>query len=224
MSLYDIDYTRVGKQLTPPDKRQTFINAWVKNLLAPMQWIADLWLRDYRTGSSAALWLNSTTYAKYDRVKYKFAIYESLLDGNLNHLPTDTTRWMVVQDNFIGISERILYTSITLTLTYAMNKRFDTVFRQPPNLSDIYISNNAIPVAPFIFGATAQNSSAFYSQSSTEFFINASGFVVAYNFSIHVPVAVYNALDPLPANREKIFRNFVDKIICAGITYNIVTY
>lgn len=189
-----------------------------------MQWIANLWLHDYRVGSLAAGWLSTTTYAKYDRVKYQFSIYESLASGNLNNLPTDQTHWMLVQSNFIGVAERILYNGITLTLTYALNKRFGTIFRQPNNVSDIYIGNNTPPLAPFIFGGAEANSSSFFSQFSTEFFINSYDFSANYNFNINVPLAVYNALDPLPANRDKIFRSFVNSIIPAGITYKIVTY
>jgi hypothetical protein len=223
-TIFDIDYTKTGKQLTPPDKRQTVINAWVKCLLAPMQWLADLWLKDYRVGSTAALWIITTNYGKYDRVKYKFAIYESLAAANLGNLPTDLTKWKVVQKNFIGVTERILYTGLTLTLTYALNKRFDTIFRQPPTLADIYISNNVIPFPPFIVGGSSNNSSSSFSLGSTEFVIDAYSFTNNFNFTIHVPVATYNALDPLPANRDKIFRSFVDGIIPAGITYNIVTF
>lgn len=225
MSLFDIDYNKTGQQLLPPDKRGFVMISWLSSLLKPMQWIADLWLRDYRIGSSASLWLNSTTYAKYEKVKYNFCIYESLVDGNLNNTPDSSPlSWMLVQENFIGLSERIRYTGITLTLTYALNKRFATVFRQPPNISDIYVGNNVIPFPPFIFGGNEENSSSFFSLSSTEFFINAYSFTDNYNFSIYVPVATYDALDPLPINREKIFRSFVNGIIPAGITYNIITY
>lgn len=224
MAIYDINFSKTGRQLLPPDKRNPNTVSLVKGLLAPMQWISDLWLKDYRVGSLAQNWLSTSTYVKYDRVKYKFAIYESLAGGNLNNLPTDKTKWALVQPNFIGLSERLLYNGITLTLTYALNKRFGTIFRQPPNVADIYINNNNIPYPPFIFGGDSVSSSSFFSQSSTEYFINAYSFTSTFNFSIFVPVAVYNALDPLSANRDKIFRAFVNSIIPAGITYNITTY
>lgn len=224
MSIYDIDYSQTGPLLLPPDKRNRGLKSFVKVLLSPMQWDADLHFKDYRIGSLAPGWLNSTTYAKYDRVKYNFAIYESIGSTNLNHLPTDTNYWFVVQPNFIGISERVLYNGITLTLTYALNKRFGTLFRQPNNVSDIYIGNNVPPIPPFIFGYSESNSSSFFPQISTEYFINSYSFTTNYNFNINVPVAVYNALDPFPANRDKIFRAFVNGIIPAGITFNIITY
>src|ERR1700742_3388077 len=104
--IYDIDYGEMGVQLLPPDKRQPAMKAWVNVLLKPIQWLRDLWLGDYRTGSSGTLWLNSTTYAKGERVVFKGSAYESLADGNLNNLPTDITKWFIVQQNFIGVEER----------------------------------------------------------------------------------------------------------------------
>lgn len=224
MAIFDIDYSKAGPLLLPPDKRGGYMLSWAGVVLKPMQWIVDLWLHDYRVGSLAADWIVGSTYAKYDRVKYQFAIYESLGSGNIGNVPTNATYWMLVQPNFIGISERVLYNGITLTLTYALNKRFGTIFRQPNNVSDIYINNNTPPISPFIFGNTEGNSSSFFSQLSTEFFINSYSFTGSYNFTINVPVAAYTSLDPLPANQDKIFRSFVDSIIPAGVTYNIQTY
>lgn len=223
MSIYDVDYTQAGSELLPPDKRNPFMLAWVKCILIPLQWLADLWFGEYRTGSTAQEWLDTTTYQKYQRAKQNTIVYESLIDDNTD-APTVTTSWQVVQANFIGLSERILYTGQILTLTYALNKRFVTVFRQPPNISDIFISNNVVPVFPFIFGATSENSSSFFAQSSTEFFINDYSFTGEFNFSINMPTDVYNALDPTPSNCDKIVRAFVDKYIPSGITYNIVLY
>lgn len=221
MSIYDVDFSKVGPRLLPPDKRFPVMNAWIKVFLSPIQWVRDLWLGEYRTGSTAQNWLSTTTYAKYDRAIQNTIVYESLISGN-NQVPTNTAAWQVVQANFIGLSERILYTGQTLTLTYALNKRFMTVFRQPPNISDIYISNNNLGAFPFIVGADEQSSSDIFYQTSSEFIIDGFSFTGRYNFAINMPTAVYNALDPLPANCDKIVRAFVDKYLPAGITYQIV--
>lgn len=223
MSIYDIDFSKVGPRLTPPDKRYPVMTAWIKALLAPMQWVRDLWFGSYRTGSTANPYVSSTTYSKYDRVIQNTIVYESLINGNTSN-PNVATSWMIVQQNFIGLSERLLYTGITLTLTYALNKRFVTIFRQPPNQSDIWISNNVVGVYPFIFGYTEQQSSSFYARTTTEFFINSYSFTGRYNFTINMPLAVYNALDPLPANRLTIVQAFVNRYLPSGITYNVVTY
>lgn len=223
MSVYDVDYNKVSIQLLPPDKRFKVMAAWVQVLLKSMQWVHDLWINDFRTGSSASLWVNSTVYKKYDRVLYKGSVYESLIANNTDN-PLTVTSWMLVQVNFIGIAESILYNGNVLVLTYAMNKWFGTVFRQPNNQSDIYITNNALTIPVFRVATIEVNSSKVYTNTSSEYVVNASNFTVPANFTIHCPVAVYNALDTTLVNNDKIFRNFVNKYVPAGITYTIVTY
>ena len=123
--------------MLPPDKRFTKTVAFVRALLSPIQWVRDLWFGEYRTGTTAFAWSNVAAYQKYNRVLYNKIVYESLINTNTSN-PTITTSWMIVQSNFIGLSERILFTGVTLTLTYALNKWFGTVFRQPTGVSDIY--------------------------------------------------------------------------------------
>jgi hypothetical protein len=224
MSIYDVNYSTVGQQLLPPDKRGGKMTAWVKAMIKPMQWLRDLWLGSYRTGSTDAPYLISTTYAIGDRVVYKYAVYESIVNANLGNDPLNTLYWEKVQDNFIGVVERVKYNGNVLLLTYALNKYFGTVFRQPNNVSDIYITANVKPISVFVVGDTEAESSKVYSNNSSEFVVDSYSFSSYVNATIHVPLAVYNALDSDPANREKIIRNFADLYIVAGITYDIVTY
>lgn len=224
MSIYDIDYTDVGNQLLPPDKRGAYMRSWVATLFKPLQYLSNLWLNDYRAGSSAAPFLISTTYAIGDKVLYKASVYESIVAGNLGHTPPNDAYWVRVQDNFIGVFERVQYNGNTLILTYALNKYFGTTFRQPPNVSDIYLQANAKPADVFIVGATEAQSSVVFSNNSSEFVINGYTFTDYANLTIFMPVAVYNALDTVAANREKIVRNFADRYIVAGIIYQVQTY
>lgn len=223
MSIYDIDYSKQRVQLLPPDKRYTKTVAWAGILLAPLNYLRNLNFGSYRTGSDAPQWVNTSPYNKYDQVKYNKIVYESLIENNTD-LPTVVGSWKVVQQNFIGLSERIYYNGQKLVLEWAMNKWFGTVFRQPPNVSDIYISNNSVPIAVFRCGGVEDISSVVYSNTSSEFVINSYTFTVAFNFTINVPTAVYNALDPTLVNNEKIFRAFVDRYVPAGVTYTIQTY
>lgn len=209
--------------MLPPDKRYNKMVRWLQVILSPIQWLRNLWFGEYRTGSTAAAWSNASTYAKYARVIYKNSVFESLVSSN-TAIPTDTTSWMLVQSNFVGLSERILYTGQKLTFEYALNKWFGTTFRQPPSVSDIYITNNTVPIAPFRVGLTSAVSSSVGISSSTEFVGQTSQYASAINFTINVPVAIYNALDSNPANRDKIFRAFADKYVAAGMVYQIQTY
>lgn len=221
-TIYDIDFSKFAPQMLPPDKRFTRSVAWVKILLSPLQYLRDLWFGSYRTGSTAPAYA-AGTYAKYAQVRYNKIVYESLKSGNTD-LPTVTASWKVVQQNFIGLSERILYTGQKLTLEYAMNTWFGTTFRQPTNVSDIYITNNTLAIPVFRVAGDEDSSSVVFNETSSEFVINDYNFAVQFNFTINCPVAVYNALDTVAANREKIFRAFVDQYVPAGLTYNIVTY
>lgn len=222
-TIYDIDFAKAGERLLPPDKRQSKMKSFITALLSPAQWVRDLWLSEYKTGSTANEWLNTTTYAKYARVIYNIYVYESLIDVN-NALPSDPTAWRVVQTNFIGLSERLLYNTKKLTLEYALNKRFKTHFRQPPNVSDIYILANMKTLSVFLVGGSEDISSKVYSNTSTEFVIDAYNFGAYVNMTIYIPVAVYNALDAIAINRDKIVRSFVDQYLAAGIIYTITTY
>ena len=223
-TIYDIDYNKLAVQLLPPDKRYTKQVAWVRILLSVLQYLRDLWFGSYRTGSTAPIWVNTSPYAKYDQVIYSNKIvYESLIDSN-SELPTNTAAWIVVQQNFIGLSERILYNGQKLVLEWAMNKWFGTTFRQPPNTPDIYISNNSLAVASFRDGLTESVSSTVGLFGSSEYIGLTSNYTVAANFAIYCPVAVFNALDPTLINNEKIFRAFVDLYVAAGVTYEIITY
>lgn len=223
MSIFDVDFKKAVARLLPPDKRGIRMKAWLSALMSPIQWVRDLWFGDYRTGTTAQEYLPTTTYAKYDRVIYGFAVYESLTDTN-NAIPSNPVSWQLVQNNFIGLSERILYTGHTLVLTYALNKRFKTHFRQPPAVSDIWIDTHTKPLSVFVIGGSEANSSKIFSNTSSEFVIDAYSFSAYVNMTIWVPVAVYLALDPLPINCDKIIRAFADQYIVAGIIYSVSTY
>jgi hypothetical protein len=146
-----------------------------------------------------------------------------LVDGNTS-APTDVTAWRVYQEVFIGTDERIMYSHIKLVLEYALNRRFDTVFSQPPSLSDIYITKNAKGLNAFIVGAVEEDSSSSFFDGSTEFIIDAYTFGSFFNFTVNVPLAVYNGVSAEPSAREKIFRDFINQYNTIGLTYNIQTY
>ncbi len=131
MSIYDLTYNKLGRQLLPPDKRNNNLAAFVTCLLAPMQWLRDLWLGSYRTGATAG-YDPGITYDKYSQVVYQNAVYSSLYNGNIGTTPAAGSPWWVlVQNNFIGISERLLYNGQCIVLTWALNKWFGTSFVQP---------------------------------------------------------------------------------------------
>ena len=221
-NLYDIDYEVKAVELLPPDKRNNRMIAFVRSLLSPVQLLRDILIDSYGNGSTASDWV-AGTYARGVLVRYNKSIYESLEDGNTAN-PADVTKWVLVQENFIGVLDRARFNGQKIILEYALNTWFFTTFRQPPLVSDIYIGNASALINPFIVGGAEANSSAVYANSSTEFIIDGYSFSVQYNFTIYFPVAVYTALSADAAAREKIVRSFVDKYVPVGIFYQIQTY
>lgn len=224
MSIYNIDFKKLTSRLLPPDKRGAFMRNWVYALAVPLQWLRDLVLGDYKSGATYAPYSDANTYSKYERVIYRYSVYESLVNNNLANDPLNVSYWQLVQENFVGVDERIKYNGNALELTNALNKYFGTVFRQPPNTSDIFLTAHFRPQSVFVVGGSASNSSVVYRNRSSEFVINSYTFAGFVNLTINVPVAVFEALDDDPTNREPIIRNFADRYIVAGIIYEVTTY
>jgi hypothetical protein len=225
MDQFDIDYSQQVVEILQPDKRKPvtigFLTALTKSTL---QFLRDAFLGRYRLGSTDPAW-SAGTYARGAFVQYQKSVWVSLIDGNTD-TPGTTQNWYQTQANFLGLSERILYNGQKVILEYALNRWFGTNFVQPgAGTSDIYLTTNVQSLAVFRFGDTESISSSFFYDRSTEGFgdmdIVSAGFV---NGTINVPLAVYNALDPVAGNRDNIIRAFADKYVYAGLSYNIVTY
>ncbi len=222
---YDIDYAQQVTELLPPDKRYRNNTAFLADCTkSSVQYLRDALFGDYRNGSTVSAYV-SGTYARANKVNYKKGIYISLVDGNTD-LPTNTDTWYFQQPIFIGLKERLSFNGNNLVLTWALNRWFGTTFRQPVDgLSDIYLTINIRPLSIFRFGVADNICSGIFLDRSTEGIDNNDSSVGEFfNTTINFPVAVYNALDPLDANRLAIIRSFVDKYIYAGLTYQIATY
>jgi hypothetical protein len=220
--IFDINFDQFAVDTIPPDKRSVSNVALIRGLLRAAQWCRNLILGTYKVGFVPGDY-SPGAYNKYDQVVYKQVVYESLVASN-SALPTDTTKWRIIQQNFIGADERIKFNGTKLIAEYALNKWFETNFRQPPAVSDIYLTTNLVSAPVFRFGLTESVSSSVGRTTSSEFVGNNYDFLDVHNFSIHMPLAVYDALDSNPANRDAIVRNFFDKYVTVGIFYNIVTY
>lgn len=151
--------------------------------------------------------------------------------------------WVKVTGNFIGAHERASYSAQKLIFEYALNRWFDTTFRQPvAGVSDIYIGINSNTNRQFFFGQYASNSffgpATNFTQGSvplSNFFSPGNSFLLQYDFSIHVSIAVYNALinPSVEATvaaghnstlRDGVVRAFANLLNPAGSFYNIITY
>lgn len=219
--IFDIDYGLQTLEHLPVDKRVEPNISIGKSLLSGLQWLRDLYLGDYKTGAVVPNY-SSGTYFFGNKVIYNKAVYLCIVEFT-NNPPTDSYSWQQIQQNFLGVDERVLYNGNKVVYEYALNRWFGTTFRQPNLQSDIYISNNTRPTPVFIVGDNSSDSSSSFLKTSSEFVIDSYTISNIKNFTIHVPVAVYNALGA-SADRDRIFRSFADKYCAEGLFYDIQTY
>lgn len=226
MGLFNIDFYAKAVELLPPDKRRGKMVSWVRALLSQVQYCRDRVLGYYKVGTfdQFAYWTPFTEQYKGSLVLYGQSVYECIVQGPTYEPPTNTNDWRVYLEYFTGVDERILYNHVKLSLEYALNKRFNTQFFQPPAVSDIYITTNTQETNVFVVGANKEESSVVYGVDSTEFVINSYNFGLFNNYTIHIDIGIYTQLGTTDAEREATVRNFADKYNTIGLKYNIQTY
>lgn len=217
MAIYDYDNQIVGEQLTPPVLRTTKQIAWINTLTAAIQNLWSLIFEDYRVGSVYPDYGFFTQYYVGDRVLFADKSIYECISNSLNISCLDTTKWVKVNDIFIGSDERVKYSAQKLLFEYALNKFFIS--------SGIYITNNFIDVGDvFVMDTDSTESSvmpldSFYQEDYMDLTATyASG---VYDYTIFVPIADYTTLG---SSANAIIRTFADKYNLAGMQYNIQTY
>lgn len=216
MSIYDITYNKRVVELLPPDKRYMRMVSFLKAMVQQLQYLHTFLFGEYRTGSKGiySFWNPIATYNAGDIVIYNESVYLSLINSNTD-VPGLTGAWKLYHEFFIGVEERLAYNTQKLVLEYALNNRFNRVFRQPPLQSDIYITNNIPQIGVFVVGYTEDQSSISYFDRTYEFIINSYALGSFYNYTINVPVAVMD---------EPQIRKFANRYNPVGLQYNINPY
>jgi hypothetical protein len=242
---YSIDTGLFANNMLPPDKRTPIMQYWVKTLLSAMAWLNHIALGYYLdatglTPSDFAV-APTATYVPGDFVLYQHAVYRGLYpDGSVPYtaagnippgtLPTNTGYYVKVlpAPGVIGVNERILYNGNTLTLTWALNRYFNTVFRQPATgqNSDIYIVNFDNQFQSFIVGATEADTSAVAGTLSSGYVLNELTNDPLADFAIFIPQATFDTIIVInvATGKEQVIRAFIDKYVISGINYTIHTY
>lgn len=221
--MYVLDYLIAIQDLLVPDKRTDNIVAFNNGLVGNTSQLHINLFSTYKNANFSLTEWSAGTYVRNYLVRYGKSIYISAIAGNTDE-PTFTDNWVLVSENYLGSDFRLAIRGEKLILEYALNVWFETTFRQPPSVSDIYITTNTILNDVFRVGDTEFASSKVSDLRSTELVGNSYTFSAQYNMTIHVPTAVYNALATTTDAREAIFRNFADRYVNAGLTYNIITY
>jgi len=236
-----IDYNDFAKQMLPPDKRTPVMIAQMQGFLSAIQWDNKNY-NEFLNGADYITWDSGTSFAKGDRVNYNYAIYESLVAGNSGNVPPLTiTKWVLINTNFLGVQERKHFNYQKMVLEYALNRYFNNGFYVQPISplypepgvlgGSIYITNVVPTKSVFYFGDNSfigtygLNGSIFYPEGSQPYFVFDNSYTTyldasSYQFTVHVPFDLFGLI---PGGNTTI-TTFLNGIICAGITFNIVTY
>lgn len=229
MPVPQVDFNLQVVNMLPLEQRLPYWKIFVRSLVSPIVWLYELFNFYMYNSVDTGYWSSIVTYSTGDKVRDISGVYESLVDGNLNNAITDTAYWYKVLDYFIGADERAVYNGRKINFEWELNRYFGTTFVQPddpvtPTPSEIFISNKVITQTSFITGSNDASVVYSYSSSGYVFGTEVYGFASSYNFYIHIPLAVYNALGSTDAIRESIVRAFADKYTAVGTFYSIITY
>lgn len=218
MSIYDFDTPTYVDNNLPPDKRLPKILTYVKSLLSALQTSIDYY-KIYREGDVYTPWDAITLYAIGDIVYYQGKNYIAI-QAHSGRQPLDTDYWTIQNPSSLGSDERVRYQPNKLIFEYALNRFFGSTFRQPPLISDIFITNTAYFNPSKIIGGIESNSSAVYSNRSDGVIINDYFVQLPYSFEINIPALVYADA----GGNDAAIRQFADKITVAGKSYIITQY
>jgi hypothetical protein len=255
--------SQVANDLLPVQRRKPVFKSWLTALLSSIQWCRDVIFNNFADGSSYDNWTSGNTYAYLERVIYiDNGVYEcQKTTGLTSFVPPniDTDNWLKIADSFIGIREQMHYTFQKLWLEYALNRIYQvapfstidwgvtfsgitpTAHTTPP-YTQIYISKTPVLLTNFWLsngGVEALTSFMPTNSIYSHYYLgNAYAAYSTYQFTIHVPSAVYTQIadntptsvpttdptDPAPQRAGSAIRAFVNRYAQAGSIYKIVTY
>jgi hypothetical protein len=233
MSIYSYDNKIVAEQIAPPTLRQSKFLAWLYVITKPVQSLWDFAFNGYKDGSTFDYDLDDTflffpigfVFTKGDVIKYSKGIYVCIETFSFTGT-IDLTKFNKLQDNFLGVEERIKYNSQKILFEYAMNTWFSVPNSYIPN--PIFITNNFIQSETiFLMGGSSETSSVMPNNSvySVDYMGNVPAYIATtFDFTINVPLDLFNTLGTNAANKENTIRQFADKYNLAGTTYNVITY
>lgn len=222
--MYDVNYNTTIETLLVPDKRTKKTIAFNNALVAGIANNHNLLFNTYKEYTILPNW-TAGTYTKNELVKYGKSIFQSIENGNTGQ-PTQSDKWRLVSENFLGSDFRLSITGSKLNLEYALNTWFGTTFRQPNvGNSDIYLTtNNFVSIPVFRVGITEIESTSVSTLTSEQLIVNNYNFSTQYNLTINFPSVMFISLGTTNDVRNSIVRSFADKYINAGLIYQIQTY
>lgn len=220
MSIYDIVYKDACNDLYPTNKRLPVMLHKEYCFLDGVDFIQKLfgYLRD---GATVPIYDTLVSYVFGSMVIFQRKVYfrNEITEGYAIGQDPTTQYWTTVLDDFIGTNEKVYFGPGKLVLEYALNAIFQTVFRQPPTNSDIYILNNITNQFQFYVGIDDMESS-YVPLNDTEAiaFITDSDAMGGYNFTVMVPNAVLSIITSAAVT------SVVNRYKLSGYTFNVLGY
>jgi hypothetical protein len=230
---YNVNFYNVWTNLLAPNKRLSKYIAWGKVLVYPLQWLHQTFFVEYKNGSTSVEWDNLTSYSVGFSVKYiDKSIYYCIKNTTAGIDPLNKEYWYKTQDIFIGVTERMKYTSQKMLFEYALNTFFGITYLQPPSNNDIYISNFYVDVNSFIVGQddtdtafaslTGSQALDFVGENKTTY--NEYSFVIYYPLSIATTSYPTLTVPQAMTLIEGQIANIADKLKISGTLYTIISY
>ena len=230
---YYIDWNLYVQNLLPVSKRLSRFISFGKVLVSQIKWLHTNLFTYFYDGTSFAYWDSSVSYTKGTYIKgLDKSVYYCIATAPAGKTVYDINFWIPINKEFIGAKERIKFTSQKVVFEYALNKWFDYSFVNPPLQSSlnsvanntIYITTNSVNVNIFVVGQNLTNSSTVGIGVDSKFYVglppsdyNQNDFTINYDGGL-VPSYLTNT------SFENQIRSFADKIVLAGIKYNIQAY
>lgn len=247
MPVPSIDFYRYADDALPPNHRLTKFIIWIRSLMFTWWYRYQLFKRYMLSANDVSFYDSTATYVAGDLTKTILGVFVSRADSNTGNPVTNETYWYKVLDFFIGATERTKYNGRYLNLTYQLNRYFQgelsanglVGFRQPPypapydyglgsgTFSDIYITSDPVVFRSFIMRPRGYLSTFMYPRTSAPYYMfNPPRYTPAssYRFTVHIPLAVFDALGSDDAIRESVVRKFVNKYNVSGTFYTVTTY
>jgi hypothetical protein len=227
MGIFDINFSKLATEILPTHKR-TDITEVTDSIIEPLNDL-NIIFKWFREGNTAGQFNPLTVYAFGQVVRYSRKVYlrNEVTDGySAGVIPTNATYFVRISENFIGIAERLMYRPDKLVLEYALNRIFETTFRDLPLISDIYIENvNTSDVNFGIGEIDTETATVGETDVLSLYFISENDFIAGEtDFIVYVPLAVYNALASNNIERTAIMNDVIKKYRLTGYTYQIQTY
>jgi hypothetical protein len=218
MSIYNLDFKQRLIDWLPPDKRMTKFVKFLQSLAVSIKLLGFKIFNDYKLGSAYPILESGDSYGVGEKVNYRGVVYESLTEYNIT-LPPDVS-WRLYLPSFLGVDQRILFTSQKLSLEYAMNLRFNKTFRQPPAVSDIYITLLAIVKIDGLVGETEPYTPLLVGDNNGKYVGGTSTTRYQYGYQMQINCPAVMSTGGIEAE----LKQFVNTILPASIKYIVEYY